>query len=219
MGVIRIRIISLLADLDGNTAIWDAIAGKHQSIFRILYHWASISDPYIAGDLLCRAAKKDDATVMKELLKHGLHVDSKDRHGMTAIEVATAENLVDMVKLLLMNGADISDKLRDKMSSVNLNEVLQKREIGHRILVPDTLGEDAFRWREEKHDCSQGNFSRSSSLSMRVSLYRGHPVVRRNTHCTEPGRLIRLPTSLAELKSIAGTFMIFLSNYFISSNM
>ncbi|KAI5661553.1 hypothetical protein M9H77_20876 [Catharanthus roseus] len=193
-----------LQDLDGNTAIWDAIAGKHQSIFRILYHWASISDPYIAGDLLCRAAKKDDATVMKELLKHGLHVDSKDRHGMTAIEVATAENLVDMVKLLLMNGADISDKLRDKMSSVNLNEVLQKREIGHRILVPDTLGEDAFRWREEKHDCSQGNFSRSSSLSMRVSLYRGHPVVRRNTHCTEPGRLIRLPTSLAELKSIAG---------------
>lgn len=195
-----------LQDLTGNTAIWDAIAAKHHSIFQILYHWACISDPYIAGDLLCTAARKNDTDVMKELLKHGLHVDSKDRHGMTALEVATTENLADMVKFLLMNGADVNDNIRQKISSLNLNEMLQKREIGQRIIVSDTIREDAIRGHEDEHDCFQGSFkeARSSSLSIRVSLYRGHPVFRRDTNCTEPGKLIRLPKSLAELKSIAG---------------
>lgn len=203
-------------DLNGNTAIWDAIAAKHHSIFQILYHWACISDPYIAGDLLCTAARKNDTDLMKELLKHGLHVDSKDRHGMTALEVATAENLEEMVKFLLMNGADVNDNIRQKIPSLNLNEILQKREIGHRIIVPDTLHEDAFRWHKDEHGCCQGSFKegRSSSLSIRVSLYRGHPVFRRDRNCTEPGRLIRLPKSLAELKNIAGTFVVFLDKLF-----
>ncbi|KAL0365043.1 UNVERIFIED_CONTAM: Potassium channel AKT2/3 [Sesamum angustifolium] len=47
-----------LRDFNGNTALWDAIAAKHHSVFKILYHWASISDPYVAGDLLCMAARK-----------------------------------------------------------------------------------------------------------------------------------------------------------------
>ncbi|KAL2477546.1 Potassium channel AKT2/3 [Forsythia ovata] len=52
-----------LKDMNGNTALWDAIATKHHSIFTILYHWASISDSYIAGDLLCMAARRNDLTV------------------------------------------------------------------------------------------------------------------------------------------------------------
>ncbi|KAL0384583.1 UNVERIFIED_CONTAM: Potassium channel AKT2/3 [Sesamum radiatum] len=130
-----------LRDFNGNTALWDAIAAKHQSIFKILYHWASISDPYVAGDLLCTAARRNDLTVMKELLKHGLYVDSKDRHGLTAIQVATNENHMDMVKFLLMNGSEVNEIVKNKISSVNLNEMLQKREVGHRIAMPDTLNE------------------------------------------------------------------------------
>lgn len=191
-----------LQDIDGNTAIWEAIAAKHQPVFRILYHWASISDPYIAGDLLCTAARKDDAAVMKELLKHGLHIDSKNRHGMTAIQVAIAENHTEMIKLLLMNGAEVDDTVKHKLSSINLNEMLQKREVGHRITVPDTLGKDAFRWNEIKHECDQE--CSEGSCSSRVSIYRGHPVIRKDIRCSEPGRLIRLPKSLTELKNIAG---------------
>ncbi|KAJ0700371.1 putative cyclic nucleotide-binding domain, potassium channel, voltage-dependent, EAG/ELK/ERG [Helianthus annuus] len=98
-----------LRDVDGNTALWDAIASNHHSIFRLLFHAASISDPFTAGELLCTAAKRNDLTVMKGLLKHGLVVDSKDHHGSTAMQIAVSENNIEMVKLLVMNGADVND--------------------------------------------------------------------------------------------------------------
>lgn len=191
-----------LRDVNGNTALWEAIAAKQHSTFRILYHWASVSDPYVAGELLCTAAKRNDITVMKELLKHGLTVDSKDRHGSTAIDVALGENHEDMVKLLLMNGAEINDKFKHKLSSMNLREILQKREVGHRVIVPDTMDEVAQKWREQEQKYNSGSTRDQSSF--RVSIYKGHPVIRKRTHCCEPGKLIMLPNSLAELKIIAG---------------
>ncbi|KAL2254333.1 UNVERIFIED_CONTAM: Potassium channel AKT2/3 [Sesamum indicum] len=191
-----------LRDFNGNTALWDAIAAKHHSIFKILYHWASISDPYVAGDLLCMAARRNDSTVMKELLKHGLYVDSKDRHGLTAIQVATEENHMDMVKFLLMNGSEVNEIVKNKISSVNLNEMLQKREVGHRIVVPDMLNENVLG--VNGNDQQRNGESTKGLVLSRVSIYKGHPTNRRESRCSEPGRLIRLPGSLAELKGIAG---------------
>ncbi|KAL3538538.1 hypothetical protein ACH5RR_001904 [Cinchona calisaya] len=197
-----------LQDSDGNTAIWESIAAKHQSIFRILYHWASISDSYVAGDLLCTAAKRNDSAAMKELLKHGLHVDSKDCHGMTAIQVAIAENHIDMIKLLLINGAEVDDTIKYNLSMLNLNEMLHNREVGHRITVPNTACQDGFKWIQEKHECNSAGCcserSCPSRVSIRVSIYRGHPGIRRDKCYREPGRLIRLSNSFTELKSIAG---------------
>ncbi|KAK6136509.1 hypothetical protein DH2020_029745 [Rehmannia glutinosa] len=191
-----------LRDLNGDTALWDAITSKHHSIFKILYHWASISDPYVAGDLLCMAARRNDLEVMQELLKHGLYVDSNDRHGLTAIQVATNENHLDMVKFLLMNGSEIDETVKNKISSVNLNEMLRKREVGHRIVMSETLNEDVFRAKENEQ---QGSGENTKGLCIpRVSVYKGHPMSRKESRCTEPGWLIRLPSSLAELKSIAG---------------
>ena len=69
-----------MADVNGDTALWEAITAKQHPIFEILYHWACISDPYVSGDLLCKAARRNELTIMKELLKHGLLVNSKDRH-------------------------------------------------------------------------------------------------------------------------------------------
>ncbi|CAK9175688.1 unnamed protein product [Ilex paraguariensis] len=161
--------IHLQADVDGNTAMWDAIAAKYHSIFRMLYHYASISDPYTAGDLLCTAAKRND------------------------------------LKLLVINGADVNYTTDGKLPSVNLDEMLQKREVGHWITMPDTtLDQVAFRrHKEEQEYCNVGRSKRP--CSSRVSIYRGHPLVRRETCYTEAGRLIRLPNSPVELKSIAGT--------------
>ncbi|KAG8368796.1 hypothetical protein BUALT_Bualt15G0084000 [Buddleja alternifolia] len=192
-----------LKDLDGNTALWDAISAKHHSIFKILYHWASVSDPYVAGDLLCMAATRNDLTIMKELLKHGLFVDSKDRHGLTAIQVATRENHLDMVKFLLMNDSEVNETVKNKISSVNLNEMLQKREVGHRIAMPETLSVNVRGTKNQnEEDCNRE--SSKGLIFSRVSIYKGHPTNRRESHCTEPGRLIKLPNSMAELKSIAG---------------
>lgn len=198
-----------LRDLDGNSAIWDAIAAKHHSIFRILYHWASISDPYTSGDLLTTAAKRNDLEVTKELLKHGLHVDSKDRHGLTPIQVALAENHQEMVELLVMNGAEIgTDYVQNSsnnkfLSSLNLNQMLQKREVGHRINVPDSSVNYQVIFNKPDEE-GESKAKASSLCSIRVSIYRGHPEKRRENCCTQAGRLIKLPSSLLELKSMAG---------------
>ncbi|KAK3011337.1 hypothetical protein RJ639_011724 [Escallonia herrerae] len=193
-----------LRDANCNTALWDAISSNHNSIFRILYHWASLSNPYTAGDLLCTASKRNDLTVMKELLKHGLNVDSKDSHGTTALQVAMAENHEDMVELLVMNGADVNNDhtVKYRFSSKMLNEMLQKREIGHRITVPaDTMNcELGLNWDGE----AEGRQKGPALYPLRVSVYRGHPLIRKETGCTQAGWLIRLPSSLMELKSIAG---------------
>ncbi|XP_043704979.1 potassium channel AKT2/3 isoform X2 [Telopea speciosissima] len=180
-------------DINGNTPLWDAISMKHHSIFRILYHCTSISDPHITGDLLCTAAKRNDLSTMKELLGYGLNVDSKNHHGSTALQIATSENHVEMVNLLVMNGANVDQASPNGFPiDTNLVEMLKKREVEHRITMLDAVPDKTL----EKSKC--GN-------CLRVSIYRGHPLLRRNTTCNmEAGRLIKLPTSIEELKSIAG---------------
>lgn len=194
-----------LQDLDGNTAMWYAIAAKHHSTFRLLFHWASISDPHVAGDLLATAAKKNDIQVMEELLKHGLHVDSIGRDGSTAIQVAIAGNNIDMVKFLLANGASVDEDLKPKLSSHKWKKIMQK--LDPEKCITTRQDEDDFSCYDEEKGHHWGCFNASSSGSrgsLRVSIYRWHPVIRRDTCCSEPGRLILLPRSLEELKRIAG---------------
>ncbi|KHN11238.1 Potassium channel AKT2/3 [Glycine soja] len=193
-----------IKDMNGNTALWDAIASKHYSIFRILFQLSALSDPNIAGDLMCTAAKRNELTVMTDLLRQGLNVDSKDHRDTTAIQIAMAENHVDMVQLLVMNGADVSDVHNHEFCSSTLNEMLQKREIGHLINVTEVMLSEVVlkgRHQEQEHN---GGRSNSGLKFPRVSIYRGHPVVRREKCSMEAGKLIRLPDSIEELKTIAG---------------
>ncbi|KAM4125967.1 hypothetical protein ACB094_01G352400 [Castanea mollissima] len=191
-------------DINGNTALWDAIASKHSSIFRILYQYAVVSDPHTAGDLLCTAAKRDNITVMEELLKQGISVDSKDLHGYTAIQIAMAKKNVDMVNLLMMNGADVIDINSYEFPSTTLKEMLQKREIGHRIVVHDTMPNEVLLGRHEGEQNCKWKKPSGPICTPRVRIYRGNPVVRRETCRMESGRLIKLPDSLEQLKTIAG---------------
>ncbi|CAD5328694.1 unnamed protein product [Arabidopsis thaliana] len=161
-----------IRDVNGNSALWEAIISKHYEIFRILYHFAAISDPHIAGDLLCEAAKQNNVEVMKALLKQGLNVDTEDHHGVTALQVAMAEDQMDMVNLLATNGADV----------VCVNT--------HNEFTPL----EKLRVVEEEEEEERG----------RVSIYRGHPLERRERSCNEAGKLILLPPSLDDLKKIAG---------------
>ncbi|KAG4164742.1 hypothetical protein ERO13_A13G035500v2 [Gossypium hirsutum] len=192
-----------LRDTNGNTALWDAISSKHHSIFRILYHFASISDPFTAGDLLCTAAKRNDLTVMQELLKQGLNVDAKDRHGSTALQVAMKEKHQEMVNLLVMNGADVVDPNTYAFSPTTLNEIVKKREIGHRITV---MTDNEPPLKEVEGDLHVGIVGKScrGMDNPRVSIYRGHPLMRKESSCMEPGKLIRLPGSFDQLINFAG---------------
>lgn len=191
-----------IRDMNGNTALWDAIASKHYSIFRILFQLAALSDPNTAGDLLCTAAKRNELAVMNDLLMQGLNIDSKNHHDATAIQIAMEENHVDMVQLLVMNGADVSDVRNHEFSSSTLNEMLQKREIGHLIYVNEAMPDEVVL--KGKHQEQKQNEGRSNGAKIRVSIYRGHPVVRREKGSKEAGKLIRFPDSFEELKTIAG---------------
>lgn len=130
---------------------------------------------------------------MKELLKHGLYVDSKGRHGLTAIHVATTEKHSDMVQLLLVNGCEVNETIKNMISSLNLNEILQKREVGHCIAISND---------DDSHNKITNDEERL--LPLRVSIYRGHPLSRKLNNCSHPGKLMRMPNSLAQLKTIAG---------------
>ncbi|XP_012464858.1 potassium channel AKT2/3 [Gossypium raimondii] len=192
-----------LRDTNGNTALWDAISSRHHSIFRILYHFASISDPFTAGDLLCTAARRNDLTVMQELLKQGLNVDAKDRHGSTALQVAMKEKHQEMVNLLVMNGADVIDPNTYEFSPTTLNEMVKKREIGHRITVMTDNEPPLKEVEGDRHVGIVGKSCRGIDHP-RVSIYRGHPLMRKESSCMEPGKLIRLPGSFDQLINFAG---------------
>lgn len=144
--------------MSGNTALWEAISSKHYAIFRILYHFAATTDPQIAGDLLYDAVRQNNVEVMKDLLKEGISVDTEDHHGFTALQVAVAENQMDMVNLLTMNGSDVVgvnthefrplEKLRvvkeEERVSIFRGHPLERKsrscnEAGKLILLPHSL--------------------------------------------------------------------------------
>ncbi|KAK8568112.1 hypothetical protein V6N12_006676 [Hibiscus sabdariffa] len=188
-----------LRDMNGNTALWDAISSKHHAIFRILYHCASISDQFTTGDLLCTAAKRDDLAVMQELLKQGLNVDAKDRSGLTALQVAMIEKHDQMVNLLVMNGAETANANIHEFSPSTLNEMLQKQEIDHQITGTDSVSPSMKLVASNQ----VGRVGKSVDHP-RVRIYNGHPLIRKESLCMETGKLIRLPDSLEELMNFAG---------------
>ncbi|CAN0880701.1 Potassium channel AKT2/3 [Linum grandiflorum] len=190
-----------LRDMSGNTALWQALSSQHSSIFRILYQFAIMSDPNTAGDLLCTAARRNDVTMMKELLKQGLNVNSKDRQGKSAVQIAMTENYVQMLDLLVMNGADVSHE------ESNNEILLSKREARQRATSVDGDQEEEHvinvkKNEGDEHSCLQ---SKSGGFDCaRVSIFRGHPIMRKENGCKQSGRLIKLPDSLDELRHVAG---------------
>ncbi|KAL8125424.1 hypothetical protein AgCh_012930 [Apium graveolens] len=120
-------------------------------------------------------SRRNDVAVMKELLKHSLFVDSKDRHGLTPIQIAMEENHSEMVELLVMNGADVNTedvhKSNNKfLSSLNLDEMLQKREVGHRIRMLDSVVDKRIVKKSEDEDPAEEIKKEKSSKGITCSI-------------------------------------------------
>ncbi|XXG73616.1 hypothetical protein AAC387_Pa07g2506 [Persea americana] len=200
-----------ILDMNGNTPLWDAIAAKHHSIFTLLYPFTRVSNPNISGDLLCLAAKRNDLSTMMELLKHGLNIDSKTQEGLTALQIAFTEMHVSVVNFLVMNGANVDNfypygKTTTEMAYIDqgrfpfsiLEEMMQKREVGHQVTVLESPREPPSVLRKQE-DASI--WRRNDGFLPRVSIYKGHPLLRNSF--SEAGKLIRLPSSIEELKKFA----------------
>ncbi|KAM0946329.1 putative cyclic nucleotide-binding domain, potassium channel, voltage-dependent, EAG/ELK/ERG [Dioscorea sansibarensis] len=195
-----------IQDANGDTPLWAAITAKHRSIFNILFHYASVSNVHTSGNLLCLAAKRNDIQTMKELLKHGLDVDSTSSEGLTALQVAMDEKNMEMVKLLIMNGANV-DKTRGRESSMmsceEFEEMVREREVGHAIRVIENYNENEGKV-VGVVEMNNGNMLKweRREVCPRVSVYEGNPLMR-NVR-SKAGKLINLPNSMQELKNIVG---------------
>jgi len=156
-----------------------------------LYNYANISDPHVGGDLLCTAADRNDLVVMQELLKHGLNVDSPNWHGLRPIQVALAKNHIEIAKLLISYGAKTVDwngcegGLKEKEMH-EMSSEFEEREV------------TSWQVKAMEPCCA------------RVNIFKGHPILNKERYQgLETGRLIKLPSSLEELKRIAGMYEFF----------
>lgn len=60
------------------------------------------------NDSLCSAVKSGNMEKVKYLIDHGTDINEKDRSGSTPIIHAVWKNRLDIVKLLIENGSDLS---------------------------------------------------------------------------------------------------------------
>ena len=203
-----------IEDAQGNTAMWNAIAAGHHRIFNILYQFSRASNPHAGGDVLCLGARRGDLGALRELLKLGLDVDSEDHDGATALRVAMAEGHADVARFLIMNGASVdkasldddgsgSGTARRTMSSTELRELLQKRELGHSITIVDSPavipdGGSSGHSRPGRLQSTGSNQQRWP----RVSIYNGHPFLRNRSYGA--GKLINLPGTMEEFIATVG---------------
>ncbi|KAJ3677990.1 hypothetical protein LUZ60_001793 [Juncus effusus] len=198
-----------IKDVYGNTPLWLAITSKHHKIFNILYHFARVSNPNVAGDLLCTATKKQDLETLKELLKHGLNIDSINHEGLTALNIALVDDNVKMIKYLVMNGANVENAdlkgwKSQKMAREEIEEMLEKREVGYSISVLET-----------PHEIEKlKELDRKEEKFVRVSIYKGHPLLRK----PEAGKLISLPKTMEELQDVIGEKLNIDANESIMTN-
>ncbi|KAL0548905.1 hypothetical protein IC582_013382 [Cucumis melo] len=88
-------------------------------------------------------------------------------------------------------------------SMVIVKNFLQERELSHKITIEGSPEKEVPTLIEEKDQSF--NWKHSIELDFaRVNIYKGHPVARKQASCDDPGKLIRLPHSMEELKKLAG---------------
>ena len=121
---------------------------------------------------------------MQEFLKHGLNVDSSNRHGQRPLQVALAKNHVEIAKLLMSYGA--------KTANWNGSEGGLKEKEMHDQMCCEFKETEVTSWEMKAME----------PCCARVNIFKGHPIL--NNQELETGRLIKLPHSLEELKRIAG---------------
>lgn len=96
-----------------NTALKYAVSYDQLEIVKILIkNKANIHDKYEKGTTLLMKTingNKNNLSIAKLLIEKGIKVDEKDKYGGTAFMYAAAYgNYIDLLKLLLKNGADVN---------------------------------------------------------------------------------------------------------------
>nr|GLL46773.1 potassium channel AKT1-like [Ipomoea trifida] len=94
-------------DSEDNVPIWDAIAGKHEAVVKVLNDNGGAIPSSDVGHYACQAVEAGDLELLKYLAKHGGDITLLNSVGTTALHTAISEDNLEMVKFLVEKGADI----------------------------------------------------------------------------------------------------------------
>jgi hypothetical protein len=135
---------------DNNVAplMW-ALSGGHLQC--VSYLIAAGADPNKSGSVfwsrkpLCMAVSKGNAEAARILLQHGARTEITDRGGDTPLHIACIIKRIDIIRMLLINGASA----RSATAWYSTFEIFGKRQRAHRAALI-VLGIAQFRVREHR---------------------------------------------------------------------
>lgn len=106
----------------GNTALYRAAAGDHESCARALLDGGAKLDLRMAEQVtpLMQAARAGSEKVARLLVERGAKLDLQDEDGNTALMLAAAAGYEDIVQLLLDAGADASIPDNDSRPAIEV---------------------------------------------------------------------------------------------------
>jgi ankyrin repeat protein len=121
---------------DGENALLAAAEEGNKETVKYLLHKKNMDVLYKdkkGEDALIRAAKNDRVSVVIELVKHRINVNSIDKKDMTSLMHAVdGRASFDVVKILIGSGADAS--LKDNKGRTALNMAWEKYETNHEVI-------------------------------------------------------------------------------------
>ncbi|XP_020583593.1 potassium channel AKT1-like [Phalaenopsis equestris] len=94
-------------DSAGSVPLWEAVLGKHEPVIKMLIdNGASLSHGDVA-QYACTAAEQNSLDLLNDIINYGGDVRLPRKDGSTALHLAVCEGNLQMVHLLLDQGADV----------------------------------------------------------------------------------------------------------------
>lgn len=88
-----------------------------------------------------QAIRSGDSALVRKLIEQGADIDSKDRHGQTALMVAAMRGRAAIVQVLVENGVDLNHTAKYNLSALMLAVINGHAEIVQ-ILVEAGAGQE-----------------------------------------------------------------------------
>jgi hyperpolarization activated cyclic nucleotide-gated potassium channel 4 len=112
-----------VTDRWGQMPLHDAIQANHTQVVELLASQGAELEFENAADKLCAAAADGDIESLKALIDHGISPNSADYDGRTALHLAAAEGIVNVLEFLLANKADVN--VLDRWNNTPLDDAVK----------------------------------------------------------------------------------------------
>jgi serine/threonine-protein phosphatase 6 regulatory ankyrin repeat subunit B len=119
----------------GNTAFIYALNGGHSDVVQLLLEADSSVLSRTSPVPLLLAAKNNSAGAVKLFLQHGVHVDSQDGSGRTALFWAAVNDSEEITSMLLSKGARIDLSSKDGATPLHMAATCKSQKVLKELIV------------------------------------------------------------------------------------